>query len=76
MLEGDLRAASASLEASGVRVAALEVALGDAQKLLEVACMEGKQASEAQLKLEAQVEADATSLRQTAERMDQALEEL
>jgi hypothetical protein len=38
--------------------------------------MEGKQASEAQLKLEAQVEANATSLRQTAERMAQALVDL
>jgi hypothetical protein len=76
MLEGNLRAATVSLEASGARVAALEVALGDAQKLLEVARTEGKQASEAQLKLEAQVKADATNLRQTAERMAQALVDL
>jgi hypothetical protein len=37
MMEGDLWTATASLEASGARVAALEVTLGDAQKLLEVA---------------------------------------
>jgi hypothetical protein len=54
---------TASLETSGARVAALEVALGDAHKLLEVARAEGRQASEARLKLEAQVEADATNLR-------------
>jgi hypothetical protein len=34
-LEGDLRAATTSLEASGARVAVLEVALGNTQKLLE-----------------------------------------
>jgi hypothetical protein len=67
---------TASLETSGARVAALEVALGDAHKLLEVARAEGRQASEARLKLEAQVEADATNLRQTTERMAQALVEL
>jgi hypothetical protein len=75
-LEGDLRMTTASLETSGARVAALEVALGDAHKLLEVTRVEGKQASEARLKLEAQVEADATNLRQTMERMAQALVEL
>jgi hypothetical protein len=41
-LEGDLRAATTSLEASGVRVAVLEVALGNTQKLLEDARTEGK----------------------------------
>jgi hypothetical protein len=46
------------------------------QKLLEDACTEGKQASEAQRKLEAHAEADAASLCQTAERMAQAQEEL
>jgi hypothetical protein len=45
---------------------------------MEDARAEGKQASEARLKLEAQAEAeaDAASLRQTAERMSQALMEL
>jgi hypothetical protein len=59
-----------------VRVATLEAALGDAHKLLEVARTEGKQAFEARLKLEVEVEADATNLRQTAERMAQTLAEL
>jgi hypothetical protein len=42
MLEGDLWAATMSLEASGVRIVVLDVALGDAQKLLEVTRMEGE----------------------------------
>jgi hypothetical protein len=41
-LEGDLRTTTVSLETSGARVAMLEVALGDAYKLLDVAHAEGK----------------------------------
>jgi hypothetical protein len=76
MLEGDLQATTALLATSGVRVEALEVVLGDTHKLLEGTHAEGKQASEAWLKLKAQVEVDAKNLHQTAERMAQALAEL
>jgi hypothetical protein len=75
-LEGDLQTTTTSLETSGGRVVALEVSLGDAHKLLEVERTEGQQASKARLNLKAQVEADATNLRQTVESMAQALAEL
>jgi hypothetical protein len=42
VLEGDLRAATTLLETSGARVVVQEVALGDAQKLLEVTHTLGK----------------------------------
>jgi hypothetical protein len=75
-LEGDLQTTTTSLETLGGRVVALEVALGDAHKLLEVERAEGQHASKARLNLEAQVEANATNLRQTVESMAQALAEL
>jgi hypothetical protein len=50
-LEGDLWATNSLLEASVATVMKLEAALESTQKLLEATHMEGKHASEAQLKL-------------------------
>jgi hypothetical protein len=52
-LESDLRVANSSLETSTVMVVNLEDTLERTKKLLEYAYMEGKLASEAQLRLEA-----------------------
>jgi hypothetical protein len=62
-VEGDLRTANASLETLVMRVTGLEATLESTQKLLEAARVEGKLASEAQLKLAAQAKTNAKGLR-------------